>query len=173
MHKPKVLDALIVLVLFVVVVFYLVVAISTNDPVWMLPYFAGEPSRIVLYDKGKTVEITPGSADYEPLNRALNRALSKVVGYHDSLGLSEDTLAAYRTEDVALEVFYPQPVVIHSRFHFGRPNTLLIPLSGRHSQYNVVFGGHDGNYWPGAPSLKDLSALKETLAERGYWQGDN
>lgn len=170
-NKPKVLDAFIVIALFVAAAFYFVVTLSTNDPAWVWPYFSGKPSRIVLHSSGQDVEILPGSPEYEAVNAVLNQALSKVQGYSESLGLSEESLVDYRTRYVSLEIFYPEPVVVHSRFNFGRPNTLLIPLTGWHSRSNAVFGGHNGNYWAGALNLKDLQPLKEMLAELGYWQG--
>ena len=168
MNKPKVLDALLVVVIFVVAAFYAVVTLSTNDPAWMWPFFSGEPSKIVLCKRGQTTEITPDSPHYETINSILNHVLSRIKGYDEGLGLSEDSLADYRTNEVILEVFYPQPVVVHSRFNFGRPNTLLIPLTGRHSQESPVFGGIDSDYWPGALTLRDLQLLKDKLAELGY-----
>lgn len=166
--KPRILDATVITALFILGTVYFVTALSTGDLVWILPYFAGEPARIVLYRQGESVEIAPDSPDYRTLNDALNRALSSVSNYHETLGMSDQTLADYRARSLALEIFYPQPVVIHSRFHFGRPNTLFIPLAGYHSQYDVVFGGINGSYWPGGLGLKGLPLLKEKLVELGY-----
>lgn len=168
--RPRVLDALLVFVLFSLLVIYGVIALSSNDPFWMWPFFTAKPSKLVLYQQGQIYEIGPESPAYEPLVETLNRALSKVVGFQETLGLSEETLAEYRTRAVVLEIYYPRPVSVHSRFSFGRPNTLLIPLVGSHSEANVVFGGLDGGYWPGALTLKDLQPLKDQLAALGFFK---
>ena len=154
--------------LFVLVLVYLIITISTNDPVWFLPTFRGEPTRIVIYHRGERSEIAPGSEHYAALNEELNRSLSRISGYDEGLGLSPESLQDYRARETVIEVFYAQPVVIHSRFNFGRPDSLLIPLSGRHSEQHPVFGGIGGDYLPGTLNLRDVSALKAKLTELGY-----
>ncbi len=165
---PRVLDAIVIIVLFFFSTIYVVIALSTNDPAWIWPVFTAKPAKFMLYQQGQVIEIGPQSPAYEPITATLNRALSRVVGFQETLGLSEETLAEYRTRATVLEVYYPRPVVVHSRFNFGRPNTILIPLVGRHSEANVVFGGLNGSYWPGALTLKDLQPLKDQLSAWGF-----
>jgi len=167
-NQPKVWDALLVIGLFVLALVYLIITMSTNDPAWFLSSFKGEPTRIVIYHQGGRTEITPESADYAALNALLNQSLSRSGGYDEGLGLSPESLQDYRARETVVEVFYAQPVLIHSRFNFGRPDSLLIPLSGRHSEQHPVFGGVQGDYLPGTLNLRDVSALKAKLAELGY-----
>ncbi len=167
-NQPKIWDALLVIGFFVLVLIYLIITMSTNDPAWFLSSFKGEPARIVIYHQGTQTEITPESADYATLNALLNQSLSRISGYDEGLGLSPESLQDYRTRETVIEVFYPRSVLIHSRFNFGRPDSLLIPLSGRHSEQNPVFGGVQGDYLPGTLNLRDLSALKAKLTELGY-----
>jgi hypothetical protein len=170
MEKPSILKALLIPALFVLVVIYGVISLSTDDPLWAVPYFEGRPAKIVFYRQGEDFEINPNDSDYKPLNNTLNDLLGDIKGFQESLGVSPETIEAYRHEHIALEVFYPEPVVIHSRFSFGRPTSLLIPFTGRHAQYNIVFGGRNGEYWPGALTFESLKPLEEQLATLGYWE---
>ena len=167
-NRPKVLDALIVFTLFALAAVYLVVTLSTGDPIWAWPRFQGEPNRFVVHSAGRHIEIARGSDGFQAINDALNSAISKIETYHGSLGVSEASVADYRGKYDALEVFYDEPITIHTRFAFGKPNSLLIPFSGRHSQYNPVFGGRDGAYRPGVLGLKDLGPLAEQLRTLAY-----
>lgn len=168
MNKPRILPAIGVMIVFVLAVVYGVISLSTDDPLWAVPYFDGHPGRIVIYCEGASATLNPNATDYDDLNEAINRALTRIQGHHESLGVSDQTVEDYRAQYVAIEVFYPEPVVIHSRFSTGQPNSLLIPLTGRHSQYQVVFSGRNGIYWPGPLTLKDLQPLRELLTTRGY-----
>lgn len=168
MSKPRVGEVLLICGLIAVAAVYFVITMTTNDPIWIWPKFEGRPSSIVVHHAGAHAEIVPGDADYDAINDELNAALSKISTYHESLGVSDDTVAEYRQVYTALEVHYDEPIVIHTRFLFGRPKHLLIPLSGRHSEYNPVFGGTGDSYRPGALGLEDLEPLKRELAQRGY-----
>ena len=71
-------------------------------------------------------------------------------------------------KELVLEIFYAEPVLIHLPFLFSRPDSLLIPLTGRLSEIRVVFGGVDAQYRPGALSLKTTKSIKEALEAIGY-----
>lgn len=122
--------------------------LGTNDPLWFWPRFAQRAERILVHHQGERLVLRPGEPGFEELNSALNRALSSIVGFNESQGLSEESLRDYYQRFWAVEYFYAQPVVIHSRFATGRPDTILVPLSGRHSG-NLVFLGRGGRYHPG------------------------
>ena len=62
-------------------------------------------------------------------------------------------------KELVLEIFYVRPVLIHLPFLFSRPNSLLIPLTGRLSETRVVLGGVDAQYRPGALSLKTTEPI--------------
>ena len=166
--KPRLWDALIIFVVFALIAVYAVVSINTSDPLWAWPRFSGTPERIIIYQQGQTREITPGSEDYDEINGLINDAIGQIETFHDTLGASQDTLQDYYTKQSVVVVIYAEPVTIHTRFNIGRPNNLLIPLTGRHSQYNPVFCGLNGGYWPGVLGLKTLDPLKDALRALGY-----
>lgn len=88
---------------------------------------------------------------------SLNDAVKEAIGgpkNWDSLSMSDDTYACYQASDLAVmvEARYPAPVRIHSLYkYFSSVDTPAIPLAGRHSQANAVFGR--GGNPPAAPCM--------------------
>jgi len=155
-------------VLIIAGLIYLIVWINTGDLLWFLPRVSDRAERIVLHDAGRTVVIEPGSPGYEAINAAVNEVLSHRLGYRREFGLSDATRERYYTRDRIIEVFYAQPVKLHSSYRIGKPTALLIPLEGRYADQNVVFTGADGEYWPGALTVESTEPIKKALAEYGY-----
>jgi hypothetical protein len=46
-------------------------------------------------------------------------------------------------------------------------DTLIIPLEGRHAQYNTVFGRINGNSTAGSFHVQSIAQLTEYLAAQG------
>jgi len=166
--QPRVLTPILILVGIIVVVIYTAMSLGTSDPLWFWPRFEAQAQRIVIYSRGRRTELVPGSPGYAELNAAINQSLSVLAGYYPNWGLSEASLEDARTQQRTVEVLYAEPVQIHSTFNIGRPNTILIPLSGRGADESVVFLGVNGNYWPGAPKVRGLERLQELVAQLGY-----
>lgn len=167
-RKPRLRDLFVVVTLFLLALVYFAGALSTEDPLWFWPSFSQEPERIVIHHAGQETVLTAGSPGYTELTQAINSCLSQVAGFQGTMGLSEATMKEYMTKELVLEIFYAKPVLIHVPFRFTRPNSLLIPLTGRLSKAKVVFGGLDAQYRPGALSLKTTEPLKEALEAIGY-----
>lgn len=134
-------------------------ALGTNDPLWFWPSFNARAERIVVYDEGRRVVLQQGQPGYEELNGALNRALGHIAGFNESQGLSQESLDDYYTRYRAIEYLYAGPVTIHSRFGTGRPDSILLPLSGRHSQGHV-FLGRGRRYHPGVLVVADMEEIR-------------
>lgn len=133
--------------------------LGTNDPLWFWPSFQERAQRIVVYDEGRKVVLEEGEAGYEALNRALNRSMARIAGFNESQGLSQDSLQDYYTRFRAVEYLYARPVTIHSRYATGRPDSILVPLSGRHFQGHV-FLGRAQRYHPGVLVLADVEEIR-------------
>lgn len=167
-QQPRIGPALLVLVVSLVGLVYLALSLSTADPLWFWPRVEAQARRIVIYSQGRCTELTPGMPGYTELNAAINASLSSIEGYFPAWGLSEESLKEARTRYLTIEVFYDAPVQVHSTFRTGRPNTILIPLTGRGSEASLVFFGSDGHYWPGAPKVGGLERIRELITQMGY-----
>ncbi len=86
-----------------------------------------------------------------------------------SLGLSEQSLQDAYTQYVTLEVFFDQPVALRSWFDPGRTTQMLFLITGRHAEMSVVLLGDKGQYRPGAPALKTMELIQESLRTLGFY----
>jgi hypothetical protein len=166
--KPGIGKLLLVLIVFVLAVVYIFVALGSSDPLWFWPGFNARPDKIIIHCAGQETILTSTSPGYAELTEALCQTVPKIQGFYASLGISEGTMQEYKSKALVVEVFYARPIFIHSPFNFGRPDSLLIPLSGLHSELNVLFGGHEGVYWAGALRLKSTEPLRKVIEELGY-----
>jgi hypothetical protein len=65
---------------------------------------------------------------------------------------------------VVLEFFYPQPVRVHSSYkYYSYVDNLVIPLEGRHSQTNAVFGQANGIPTGGSLHINSTDQFKTYL----------
>jgi hypothetical protein len=151
------------MVVFFVLLVYFVGMMGNRDPLWFWPFFDEKPDRIVIHQGGKQTVLALSNPGYAELTQAINESLPRIDGYQDRMGLSETMLGLYRTKYSMVEIFYPQPITIHSLYSFGHPDSLLIPLSGPFADTPVVFGGKGGEYWAGALRLKSTAAIKDTV----------
>ncbi len=81
----------------------------------------------------------------------------------DSLTMSEATYQEYQTNPqmIVLEFFYPEPVRVHSTYKFySNVDNLVIPIEGRHSQTNAVFGQANGIPTAGALHIDSTEQFK-------------
>ncbi|MBI3742095.1 MAG: hypothetical protein HY257_10135, partial [Chloroflexi bacterium] len=63
----------------------------------------------------------------------------------------------------SVEIFYAQPVRVHSPYRTGHPDNLLIPLSGTFGETRSLFGGRGGDYWGGALRLKTTAGIRGAI----------
>ncbi|MBN1584196.1 MAG: hypothetical protein JXA89_26035 [Anaerolineae bacterium] len=160
---------LLILIAGVVFLFYYgISSLSARDPLWFASEFEDQPVRIVIYDAGQITELHPGQADFDALAQAVQASLSKGFARLTKLGLSEHTLHQAYTRDVTLELFFRQPVELHTWFDPGRTTQMLFPITGPYADAPVVLLGDDGQYRAGAPALKTNEPIQAILKMLGY-----
>lgn len=152
-NEPSIRNLLAIVVVILLVAIYAIVSIATGDWLWFSGKFAETPNAILVHCYGETLEIEPGSYHFSALTDIVNEMLSGRKRW-DSLSLSDETYQDYQQHAAmkVLEIYYPQPVRVHtSNKFFSNVDNLIIPLEGRHAQTNAVFGRNQG--LPAAGSL--------------------
>lgn len=147
---------------------YLTTTLAAQDWLWFLKGFAEEPARIIVYHAGKRTELRVGQDGFADLARAVREALAQGASRPSIVGFSEGSLQDAYNQYVTLEAFFDQPVKFHAGFNTGRPTQMLFPITGRHSELNVVLLGNNGVYWSSPPVLNSLEPLRAALRALGY-----
>ena len=163
------LAVLLMLVGFALALVWLVPAGLSGDIRWFLPGVSEQPREIVIWSNGQQTSVAGSDPDYTTITAAVNEAIGHIVASSD-FGPSETTVAEYR-QSFALEVFYDQPLQIHSRFNLGRPRQIMVPLTGTGYAEGRFFVGDDGAYHAAGPITKGLppvrTAVEAALSRRG------
>ena len=162
---------LIALLGFGLAIIYGTTAFSARDPIWFTPGFDERPIRITVYRAGQPFHLQPGQAGFEELANAVQASLAQGVARPSGIGLSDESLADAYRQYVTLEVFFDQPVKLHAWFDTGRPQQMLFPITGRHSEMSLVFLGVNGTYMSSAPVLNTTAPILEALKSLGLGQG--
>jgi hypothetical protein len=168
-NTPSILSFVLVMILVVAVIYYLVITINTGDAQWFRSDFEAKAQEIVVHCFGEDVILTPTDVHYSAFTELVNAAISQEKRW-DPLSLSEQTYADYQTHPkmMTVELRFMPAVRIHSdKKYFSVVDTLIIPLEGRHAQYNTVFGRNDDNPAAGSFHLESTAALTEYLAAQG------
>ncbi len=163
-QKSGILSFLLTMVPIVLIAVWLFVALPDGDLWWFLPVFDEKAAEIHLYHDGQVIVLQPGDAGYDEVNAALNSSL-KGIKAKLSRAVSEASQQDFYDKYTAVEVFYDDPVIIHSHHSFRKCDKLLIPLSGRHYDPPMVFGGTNlmDIYRAGALVMKNRSQLDEAV----------
>lgn len=162
------LKMLLVVVVFIALTYYLVIAFTSQDALWFGSGFDATPYRIIVYDAGKATEYRQGDAGFDELAQGLRSSLDAGIARASGVGLGEESLTAAYGQYLTVEAFFAQPVRFHAPFYTGHPTQMLIPITGRHSELSVVFLGTSSGYQVNAPAFKTLQPLKDALAGLGY-----
>lgn len=168
-NQPSLMSLLGTMVVFVVAAGYGIISLSTEDPLWFVPTYAGEASSVSLYCKGEEVVIPAGSQHLDELNGMLNQRLSGPKNW-DSLTMSDDTYAYYQTSEavIVLEFHYSEPMRVHSLYtYFSGFDAVVVPLHGRHSGVNAVFARIGENNTAGAMHVSATDPMLEYLVVNG------
>jgi hypothetical protein len=153
---------------FMVVAYYLITAISARDAFWFVSSFNDKPVRIVVYQAGKQTELLFGDPGFAELAEAVRGSLAAGVARPSGIGLSSGSLEDAYQLYVTLEVFFDRPVKLHAWFNTGNPQQMLFPITGRHSDMNVVFLGVEGMYMSSAPVLKTVEPIRKAMQAAGF-----
>ncbi len=156
---------ILVVILFIVVTYLGTIFFVTQDPLWFVSSFDERPVRIVVYYNGEKSEWIVGDPGYEVLAEAVRQSLDQGVLRQSGIGMGEQTLRDAYTRYVTVEAFFSHPVKLHANFYTGHPTQMLFPITGRHSELNVVFLGDGQEYLVNPPALKTTQPLREALAK--------
>ena len=167
--RTNTIQLLVLIVGCLLLAYWAIISLTARDLLWFLGGFEGRPSRIVVYHGGQRSELLPGQAGFDELAGAVQTSLDQGFERLSNLGLSEHSLQEAYTRYVTLEVFFEQPVELHTWFNTGRTTQVLFLITGLHSEMSVVLLGQDGRYRSGAPVLKTMEPIREVLQSLGYY----
>lgn len=141
-HKqPSFLGAFVVLVVVAGLLVWGVTSLANNDLLWFLRAFDAQADWIVIYWDGADYMLFPHDPGYDAVMDAFADAVAHWTGYEGGVGLSDESLERYRTEERFLELHYNEPVLVHTRHLYPRARNFFVPLSGTHSDWRRVFAG--------------------------------
>jgi hypothetical protein len=115
------------------------------------------------------VKFKPGSTQFNKLTDLVNDSISGSKNW-DGTTLSEESYSYYQTSDdvMVIELFYAPPVRIHTFYKFyGNVDTIIIPLDGRHSETNALFGRTRGLPAAGSLHLKSTAQIRDYAQNQG------
>jgi hypothetical protein len=167
--SPSLLKLFVLAILFIAPLIYLIIALNTGDLLWISPFFNAEPAAMVVHCYGEDVPIQPGSEHFNEINARVQKTLTGRKRW-DPLSLSAVTYEEYQSHPtmMVLELFFGSKIRIHSRYKFfSNVDTLIIPLDGRHSQTNAIFGRTNEYISVGSFHVKTTTPLVEYLSEEG------
>ena len=169
---PRFRDMIITVVVVLIGLVWFGIALPDRDWLWFLPVFNEEPTRIHLYRDGEELVLMPGEWEYDDVNAAINQIVRKVRA-KEPLGISVETQQEYYDRFSAVEVFYSEPVIIHTIHGFPMADKYLFPQSGRHYNPPVVFAGYQRrpDYRGGVLVLGSRAALDEAVDRVWATQG--
>ena len=168
-HSPSLLSMVFITLPIIVAAVFFIIAFNTGDLLWFWPEFEETPLDMTLYCYGEAVTIKPGDPAFAALNAAVNAVLSGRKRW-DPLSLSDETYAEYQTSDqmVVLQLYYDPPVRIHSASKFMKSiDSIVIPLVGRHAQYNTIFGRLGDYIAAGSFHFKTMAPIEEAVVAQG------
>lgn len=162
--------SLVIFALIILAIIYFSNASTSNDPAWFASGFADLPDRLIIYVSGQTTELAPGRPGFDLLAEAVRASLAQGVQTQSNTGLSDVSLQEARSRYTSLEVFFAGPVKLHAWFFTGHPTQMLFPITGRHSEWPIVFLGHEGIYQVNGPVLLTKDPILQALRQLGYIQ---
>jgi hypothetical protein len=143
---------------------------TSKDPLWFRTGFYELPNRIIVYHEGEQTELLPGQRGFDELAEAIRASLALGVAAQSNTGLSEVSRQEAYTRHLTVEAFFAEPVKLHAWFYTGYPTQMLFPITGRHSDWPIVFLGKDGEYQSNAPVLKTQEPIIQMLKASGYFK---
>lgn len=166
--QPSLLNLFGTMIVFVAVVGFTMMSLTTGDPLWFWPVFDAQPEQITIYCYGEGIVLQPGTEVFTELTALLNDNLSGSKNW-DSLSMSLDTWNDYQTRQdmMTLVTHYPEKVRIHSTYKFfSGVDTLIVPLDGRHAQSNAIFGLTDEVPSSGSLHVESNANLSEYILNK-------
>lgn len=166
-----VLELAAVVVGFLVLAVYIGAASSNQDPLWFYPAFRESPLTVNIYRQGERATLAPNDPGFNTLVAAVNAEVPRHAGYFESLAVSPEQFRHFQERGYAVELVYPGPVQVHTRYFFPAAPRLLIGLDGPYNYTRAVllFRGSNERWLPGAIALESAeqtrAAADAVLAE--------
>lgn len=160
-----VLELVAIVVVFLVLAFYVIAASSNRDLLWFYPFFDEVPLAVTVYRQGRAVTLTPADPGFDALVAAINAEIPRHAGYFESLAVSPEQMRFFRERGYAVEMIYPAPVQIHTRYFFPAAPRLLIALDGPYNYTNAIllFRGSNERWLPGAIALAGVERTRAVV----------
>ena len=155
--------AIIILLALIPVIIFMSNATTSQDWSWFKTGFDERPNRIIIYHDGQKVELRAGQPGFNGLAEAIRASLAGGVAQQSNTGLSDQSRQEAYIRYTTVEAFFDRPVKLHAFFYTDHPTQMLFPITGRHSDWPIVFLGNDGEYRVNAPVLKTIEPIREQL----------
>ncbi len=166
---PSLLNLAGTAVVIIVLLIYGFVALSTEDPIWFVSTYNEYPEEIFINCYGSTSVLLPNDPLFDSLVSVINETFSSRKNY-DPLTMSDETYQYYLTsKDVmVLEIIYTQKVRIHSFYKFfSNLDSIIVPLDGRHSKTNAIFGRSNAFSTAGSLHYDTLPQVRSFVESNG------
>lgn len=167
--EPSIFRLIIIVILVIGVVVYALISFATGDFLWFSNTFRETPIAIVLHCYGETIDIDPGSFHFSKFKEIMNESMTGRKRW-DQITMSEETYLDFQTDkkSIMVEFFYPEPVRVHSTYkYYSNVDNLIVPLQGRHSQTNAVFGRSNGTPNGGSLHIESTDEFRTYLENMG------
>ncbi len=163
-RTPRFRDMILTVVAVLFGLIWFGIALPDRDWLWFLPIFNENAARIYLYRDGERITLTPDDWGYEDVNEAINQIVRHIRA-KEPVGMSPTSQEEFYTRFSAVEVFYTEPVIIHTIQGFPQADKYLFPQSGRHFDPPLVFAGMQNrpDYRGGALVLRSRERLDEAV----------
>ena len=133
------INAITTMAVIVTILVWGVNSLANNDPFWFLSTFDAQAEDITIYWDSKVLSIKATDPGYSDIMQAFTAVISKPVGYEGKVVFSEETINSYIEKRRLLEMNFPQPVQVHTRYPYTKAKSYLVPLDGTHATMRRVF----------------------------------
>ena len=141
------LGLIVALLLLAACLLYLLPAILSGNLFFAVNHIRTKPIQAIVYYHGQTNIYAPDSQEYNKLVDACYETLYNQVGITE-MGWSDERFEQARTEGVAVELLYAEPVKLPGqRLDIADPVQLFFPLDVHGFDKEIVFRGDADEYW--------------------------
>lgn len=167
--QPSLRNLFLMVLIILLTIVYGMISLNTEDPFWFWPFFREQPAQIFVNCYGEEIEVGSTSGAFAGMATAVNEMLSGSKRW-DPVTMSEETYTDYKSHPqmLSVELHYQPAVRVHSFYkYYKNLDTLVVPVDGRHAQWNTVFGRLGDESLAGALMVEDKEALVESVVSSG------
>ncbi|NDJ54350.1 MAG: hypothetical protein GYB68_14870 [Chloroflexi bacterium] len=151
---------------FACLLIFLPAAYSSNPLFFIDTFVSSRPALVTVYYEGWQASFDSSDPEFDLLVDGAYESIASQNGFI-SMGWSERRFNQARTEGIALEMFYDEPVVLPgNRVDIGDVRRLFIPLDvfGSGNPW-VVFRGGDDLYWGDPIRLSNMEPVRQAVEQ--------